>query len=919
KEVVNAAQELCNSKMLLILTFDEMQNAFQRKWDCKRVEDYAKVSYFEQDVKQFFAESDSDKFINSEDLTQFFQIKWILETAHTSYYKDYNKHEDEEKYKDERINSDAQKSKGKKLVVLIVRSVHKLQYPFPMIFTKKWTTVFVDSLTNQSSFSLKDLLQKDQLTMIDDLSFIPVIFVVMLKKNLQRAFYYLKFPNFHYTFLKMKHGFGDSNVLPKTMHDMMIERLKKEVSKMTDGYTICDILNKKLYKKLLLFENGQQFSFIQNYKHVVDSLITKGWLHVLLALYENYYLEAALDNPKQSRLVNIFVDCAKDEQFVAISNHENIPSKNLHFFRARALYKAQFPFSWNFHVYYAAQILKYCTLCNERNEWKNVTINDPITAENSITVNKELNMIEFLNKSSSILEQCDEGECAKYAKDVIRGMFHRYISVQENDDIPDIVQNIVFWIGGVLMEETDATISIPMVETILYYFENVIGTYTQLLSLCDDQEIRSSIKRFLSNMPSTLTQLMDVTLKLSKYFLWHPFQLNDVDDFSRKIHLACDVLQIIANFLQKRCEERDYQEFLSVFRQLQMKNLGLKHFWTIDCYSTPSKENVVATNTLTLAKRGFATDNILIQIIDLIIESHPLSISLVQKAIYFIRDLLHTIQQVETFNEQTVQLMFENVIEYIVGKIEELPDECPKNVLKLQALENISGNTSLLQYFLEKHCKANVEVNRMFEKMFTNPKVLELDEISSSNETEKIKAISKLKVQLTKYIYFLCENASTTTGDLPMYEAFKSTLEKISDGLLYFKSKKAQFGNDLNVYEQYLHIWFLKQCCMLKGPCWTQIFFTQSEIRKRYPIFVSEMHSYIFSYLKPKDNNLSSIDTIKNCVIEEKEDFVPFLIAAFSVSSPNTSRKYLLSYISIVTKCHSFCHTHFSSFTIFFI
>ncbi|ETO02427.1 hypothetical protein RFI_35009, partial [Reticulomyxa filosa] len=139
KKVVNAAQELCDSKMLLILTFDEMQNAFQRKWDCKRVEDYAKVGHFEQDIKQFFTESDSNKFIiryqykNSEDLTQFFQIKWILETAHASYYKDNNK--DEKKYKDEK-DSNTQISKRRKLVVLIVRSVHKLQRPFPIIFTK---------------------------------------------------------------------------------------------------------------------------------------------------------------------------------------------------------------------------------------------------------------------------------------------------------------------------------------------------------------------------------------------------------------------------------------------------------------------------------------------------------------------------------------------------------------------------------------------------------------------------------------------------------------------------------------------------------------------------------------------------------------------------------------------------------------
>ncbi|ETO01886.1 hypothetical protein RFI_35552 [Reticulomyxa filosa] len=803
--------------MLLILTFDEIQNAFQRKWDCKRVEDYAKVSHFEQDVKQFFA-GNSDMFIlrylhkNSEDLTQFFQIKWILETAHASYYKDNN---NEKKYEDEEKDRNTQKSKRRKLIVLIVRSVHKLEHPFPVIFTKKWEMVFVDSLTYQSSLSLQELLQSNQLTMMDDPSSMP-----MLKKNLQRAFYYLKLPSFN-ALLKIKHGFGDFSVLPKSIHVVMIERLKKEVNKMMEGYTICELLG---YKKLQLYKNG---SFIQNYENTVDSLITKGWTQALLALCENCYLE------NLPLLTEIFLESPKDEQLVPTSNYTNALDRNVHFSRAKVLYKAKFPFSWNFHVYNLRRLTAL-----------HICMHDFIFQDNAIPlVNLQQLLISIIierllcSKAFHLLDQCEVQECAMYTNDIIRGTFHSYLFVHENDDISNIATNIVFSISKIITNEINQKINISMIEMILLIFEDLIRGYIRLL-----------------------------TLTLSKYFLWNPSQQNDVD-FPRKIRLAYDALPDIAIFLREICsKEKEYQEFLSVYRQIQMKHLGLKHFWTIDCYSISLNENL-ATHTLALAKQGFATENALIDIVDLIINSFSLSVSLMRKVIYFIQDLLYIVQQ---------------------------------------ALENIIVTTSSQQRLLEKHCKTNVEINRMFEKMFMNLKTLELDDMHNSSEYEKNRVISKLKAQLTKHIYFLCENAAITTGELSTCDVFKSTLDKISDGLSYFKSRKIQFGNDLDMYEQYLHIWFLKQCCMLKGPCWTQNFFTQSDIRKKYPIFASETQSCVFSELKPRDKHtwletpfdkafankyhnfkkkLSSIDTIKNCVITEKEDFVPFLIAALFVAS----------------------------------
>ncbi|ETO32008.1 hypothetical protein RFI_05108 [Reticulomyxa filosa] len=408
----------------------------------------------------------------------------------------------------------------------------------------------------------------------------------MLKKNLQRAFYYLKFPSFHKVLLKIKHGFGDVRVLPNTIQNLMKQRLKQEVNKMTGGHTICEILEKGLYKKLQLHKNGHQYSFIQNYENTVDSLITKGWIQVILSLNENGYLEAVIVNPKKS-LPTIFVESASNASFLPLSTHENILDKNLHFFKLKVLYRAQFPFSWNYHIWFITQTRGSYLWWKDTDNWIHRHIIGLNTHKNKAIVDEEIlitvycvkKIMHFNGKLFSLLKGCDEEECAMYTKDVIRGIFHRYIPIQANDDVPDIVKGIVFLIGGIVIEQTSMKINIPLIEAIFYYLEDVIENYIQLLSLCDDQEIRSSIKQLFTIKYSPLIQMIKATSKLSSYFLWHPSQMNDIDNMPHKISLACDALQIIANFLCARCsEEKEYQDFLSVYRQLQIKILDSNTF-----------------------------------------------------------------------------------------------------------------------------------------------------------------------------------------------------------------------------------------------------------------------------------------------------------------------------------------------------
>ncbi|ETO32009.1 hypothetical protein RFI_05109 [Reticulomyxa filosa] len=276
-----------------------------------------------------------------------------------------------------------------------------------------------------------------------------------------------------------------------------------------------------------------------------------------------------------------------------------------------------------------------------------------------------------------------------------------------------------------------------------------------------------------------------------------------------------------------------------------------------------------------------------------------------RKVTYFIRDLLHIMQRVESLDGQNVQSVFQSVIGYILRRAEELPREYSANMLKQQALEFLLVKVKEVDLtVIEKYGCKNASLNRVYERMLMNQTILECNIASYPNLIEKVEAISKLKVKLTKYIESLCKpkTAEEFTG-----EKFKLLLNDISDALSYFKSKKTQLGNDSDVYEQYLHIWFLKQCCMLKGPCWTQTFFNQPNIRMQYPIFASEKQSYIFSKLKPRDkhewletpfdkdftnkynnfkNKLLWPKSIKSCIVEEKEDFVPLLMAALFIAPP---------------------------------
>ncbi|ETO11358.1 hypothetical protein RFI_26019, partial [Reticulomyxa filosa] len=141
EQVLNTTKHNSDKEMLLILTCDLEHKSFQRKWNSKRINDYMKVSHFEKDATDFFENSRKNRLIlqyqhKSNDLTQFFQIKCILESAYSLYCS----------------KSDNEKPTNQKFVVLIVHNVMGQKNPFPIIFSQFTCFIYfyktIENITN---------------------------------------------------------------------------------------------------------------------------------------------------------------------------------------------------------------------------------------------------------------------------------------------------------------------------------------------------------------------------------------------------------------------------------------------------------------------------------------------------------------------------------------------------------------------------------------------------------------------------------------------------------------------------------------------------------------------------------------------------------------------------------------------------
>ncbi|ETO03655.1 hypothetical protein RFI_33747 [Reticulomyxa filosa] len=178
----------------------------------------------------------------------------------------------------------------------------------------------------------------------------------------------------------------------------------------------------------------------------------------------------------------------------------------------------------------------------------------------------------------------------------------------------------------------------------------------------------------------------------------------------------------------------------------------------------------------------------------------------IQHRTRFVYDLLCVVQHVEDWDNDTYQANFRYTLETIFGTWDKLINPTSqllsssysfsflKNCLMFQSLERLLQNKWKLPEIKLQHDES-VILNRVYERLYSN-----LDITSEENDFEqrthtdndRIRVISKWKVQLTKYI---------NTIDTDMNGA-------ICQYLSYFQSHQKLFGDAWKAYQRSFHIWF---------------------------------------------------------------------------------------------------------------
>ncbi|ETO11385.1 hypothetical protein RFI_25987, partial [Reticulomyxa filosa] len=705
-----------------------------------------------------------------------------------------------------------------------------------------------------------------------------------MQKMVQRAFFYLKFPSSLNVPFELK-----ENLLPKEIQAMMVTRLRWVLKKNIPFQRIVEMTKKKVEQILAKKPSESHHSFIQLYQTMVNNIITLGWTRVLLSLYENCYFQTifwAMKN-KNKQLINIFVASAENDRLVPLFDKGELSDEELHLCKVKVSYRADFPFSWNFHIWCHKALGAFVKSKSKRSDYDNEVATNGMILQGSNYLNKSL---KEDGKSLQLLTECSPENCEFYAKDVIRGNFHMYLSVKEDDQLTDIIKGIVFCLVKLTVQNEE--ISIPLIETIFYYFKSIITKYVHFLSLCDDETVLLNLKKGLS---------ADEVLPLNKLVNVSYVPQKGESEFIAKMDIACDATKAILKFLRQQPSPKEemHTEFLVICRQLHMKTLGIKHMRKDNSTTTTINQNQDLATMLDLVKHGFLKDS---NVIPEIIKSATKHIitpgSETQTCLYFIRDLLHVIQTVEDVYDKNNGQVFQYVLKIIFSKPQDFirVSSC-QSLLKLQALRVLVENK--WTHIFDDSPELHLMLNRVNEKLYANAETKEspLDRLVRTRD-QKISVVSQLKVQLAKHILSLTKKMVVL--EHPSEDTtFRSHLEKIRKDLTYFQENK-NFDEKWNEYEYYLHIWFIKQCCMLKNMDWTHAFFSQKWIQTDFLLFAN---ADVFSQLKqPRREYFSQpfndtfgkkfkyfkqklISNNYNCYTGDKQDIPPLLTAALSISS----------------------------------
>ncbi|ETN99143.1 hypothetical protein RFI_38339 [Reticulomyxa filosa] len=731
-----------------------------------------------------------------------------------------------------------------------------------------------------------------------------------MQRLIQRAFFYLEFPSSLSSSFELK-----ADLLPKEIQDLMIRRLKLVLEKNIPAKCVINEIKKKAEQSVKKEQSEPQPGFIQIYQTIADNLIILGWIRVLLSLYENYYLQVFIcffgyehmkkneqtqKNIHKGNIFDIFIAGTKSEVLVPLFDEDEITDRELHFWKVKVCYQACFPFSWNFHMWCLDKLQNIARKFN--NDIANV---EPIGINDKVLKTDAILKSNFSGDDGNVfllLNRCSFKNCGFYVKDVIRGKFHAYFSMEDSDQIAEILKGIVLYIVQIIIGK-DIPVNISSIETILYYFENIITKYVQLVFLFKDTAVViSDIKEILSSyeLVMPLEQLIKITSIMCEYFLTHKPSKSELEDFTLKMTIARHSTITILKFLrqQQYTEVQVYQDFLSVCRQLHMETLIIKHFVKGVVSSTTNDND----NDFEVKEEFLKDSNVIPKIIESAAKYiiPPLS-NKAHNCLYFIRDLLRAVESIEHMEESDNQKTFQCAIQTLFDEPQKFVElSLWRYLLKSQYLEVLVRNQWL---HILKSPEAFIDVVRVYEKLFVDTdfkrNILEQD---SYDANQKIAVVAKLKVRLTKRMYLFFENA-IMTEEMLKKDKMKSIFYNICKDLLYFRNNRDKFGDSWNEYLHHLHQWFLRECYMLKGVNWTKQFLTQLLIRQQFPIFVNQELSNVFSELQwqcSKDQFAQPFNAAfrkrynyfeekltagdYNCYKEDKQDIPPLLIAALSIS-----------------------------------
>ncbi|ETO05439.1 hypothetical protein RFI_31957, partial [Reticulomyxa filosa] len=304
----------------------------------------------------------------------------------------------------------------------------------------------------------------------------------VLNKTLQSGFYHLKFSHLIDAPFALSNLFGMQDPKWTKVQSVMIQRLQWTIQETipTDD-VLCEV-NESFQQNLNALH---RYNLVKEYQNVVDYVVTVGWTRVLLSFYDNCYfkvvfiiitiifknwkvlLQAINDkNESMQQMKQIFLSSAMTK-IIPLFGASGVLEKHAHLYCPTMRYEAQFPFSWNFHVWCFDKISNTMKLPLPSGNMTHVQQDKIVISSNEDveeSANRLKDILQTRNEPFTLLNKCNPQSCEYYTKDVIRGKYHMYIKLKGDDQLCACIKGIVFCMVW-LVSGKNNRIHIPMIES----------------------------------------------------------------------------------------------------------------------------------------------------------------------------------------------------------------------------------------------------------------------------------------------------------------------------------------------------------------------------------------------------------------------------------------------------------------------